>query len=171
MPTDPFQWLASLPPQYLWWGAGGILFIVELVLPGSFLIWIGVAALLTGFTALQIAETDTLFILFGLYSLFTCWIGKKLYIHFNLMESEDPSLNERGGSLVGRRLILSDAIVNGEGRIKIDDSTWKAKGPDLPVDTLVTIAGIDGITLLVEPVSKEAQRSRKSSDSSETNPE
>jgi membrane protein implicated in regulation of membrane protease activity len=63
---------------------------------------------------------------------------------------DEPLLNRRGDQLVGQRATLAEPIVNGRGRIRINDTTWRIKGPDLPAGTEVHIVSFDPITLEME---------------------
>ncbi|MCB1639472.1 MAG: NfeD family protein, partial [Thiothrix sp.] len=63
--------------------------------------------------------------------------------------SPDPTLNNRLRSHIGRQYVLSSAIINGNGAIRVDDSYWRVTGPDLPAGTRVTITGVNGITFTV----------------------
>jgi membrane protein implicated in regulation of membrane protease activity len=46
---------------------------------------------------------------------------------------------------------LSEAIVNGTGKIHVDDTMWKVDGADLPEGTQVRVTGVAGTVLTVEP--------------------
>ncbi len=61
-----------------------------------------------------------------------------------------PLLNKRGHQYIGRTFQLSHAIENGVGKINVDDSSWKVKGADAPVDTKVKVTDIEGTVLIVE---------------------
>ena len=54
------------------------------------------------------------------------------------------------GTLVGRSGDLVEPIVNGRGRVKIDDSTWRAEGSDAPIGTRIVVVGVQGATLKVD---------------------
>ena len=68
--------------------------------------------------------------------------------------SDEPLLNQRGASLIGRTATLKAPINEGRGRIHLDDTTWVVNGPDLPVGSRVRIVASAGSTLKVEPVSE-----------------
>ena len=59
-------------------------------------------------------------------------------------------LNRRGEQYVGRRLTLDEPIVNGRGQVKVDNSTWRVEGADLPAGTPVIVTGVRGTILNVE---------------------
>ncbi|MFT5397200.1 MAG: hypothetical protein ACI85N_002418, partial [Gammaproteobacteria bacterium] len=64
--------------------------------------------------------------------------------------NDQPNLNRRGEQYVGRSFTLEEAIVNGVGKIKVDDSTWKVKGSDMPVGMKVRVMSVDGTVFNVE---------------------
>lgn len=68
----------------------------------------------------------------------------------NPVESDQPNLNRRGQQYIGRTFTLSEPIVNGLGKITVDDSTWKIHGKDCAEGTRVTVTGVDGVILKVE---------------------
>ena len=66
-------------------------------------------------------------------------------------ETDLPTLNRRGEQYVGRHFTLEEAIVNGQGKIRVDDSTWKIEGPeDLPAGSQVQVIAVAGTVLKVE---------------------
>ncbi len=66
--------------------------------------------------------------------------------------SDLPDLNQRQTGYVGRRATLLQAISNGAGKVKIDDTVWDATGEDLPKGTGVIVTRVTGTTLHVEKV-------------------
>jgi membrane protein implicated in regulation of membrane protease activity len=72
-------------------------------------------------------------------------IGRRVRI-----ATEDATLNRRGDSLVGRTGDLVEPIVNGRGRVKIDDSVWRAEGNDAPLGTRMIVTGVQGAILKVD---------------------
>ncbi len=45
---------------------------------------------------------------------------------------------------------MPEPIVNGRGRVKIDDSVWSAEGEDAPDGAKVLVTGVRGAVLTVE---------------------
>ncbi|MGD9810385.1 MAG: NfeD family protein [Sphingobium sp.] len=134
-----------------WWLALAVLLAIgEIVTPGVFLIWIAAAAAITGAFAMLIpAPLAVQFVLFALLCLAAVWFGRRWYAD-NPVESQDPMLNDRSARLVGRPVTVVEPIVNGEGRVTVDDGTWSAVGPDAPVGVRLTVTGVSGSTLTVD---------------------
>jgi inner membrane protein len=61
-----------------------------------------------------------------------------------------PKLNCRAHAMVGREFTLDAPIVEGSGRVRVDDSSWRVAGPDAPAGAAVRVVGVDGATLMVE---------------------
>ena len=136
---------------WTWWILGLALLAVEVIAPGFFFLWFGVAAILIGISALLIDWPWQLQIVgFGILSVISAVIGRKL-LGYRDVQSEDPDLNIRTARLKGRTFVLSEPITAGAGRMKVDDSVWRVTGPDLPAGATVLVTGSDGMTLTVEP--------------------
>ncbi len=124
---------------------------IEMLTPGFFFIWLGGAALILGLITLVFSSMgwEVQLILFaalsGLSVLGWYKFGRKLTI-----ATDDVNLNRRGDSLVGRTGALVEPIVNGRGRVKIDDSVWSAEGDDAPDGAKVLVTGVRGAVLTVE---------------------
>lgn len=137
-----------------WLGLGLILLILEVLMgSGGFLLWIGLAAVITAIVALIV---PTLFwgiqlLIFALAGL-VCVIGWWSYLQRHPTRTDQPTLNRRGEQYVGRVFTLETAINNGRGTIRVDDSTWRVTGNDLPVGTRVKVIATDGVILHVEKI-------------------
>ena len=138
-----------------WFILGLLLLVAELIVPGVFLIWVGIAALILGAGALVLQPFFFIpwqlqLIAFAVLSVISILVGRRL-LSGRESVSDQPLLNQRAASLIGRTAIVSEAIVNGRGRIRLDDTTWTAEGPDAPAGATVRITGGDGGKLRVEP--------------------
>lgn len=141
---------------WTWWIAGLVLLAAELALPGVFLVWIGAAALAVGALSLALWDTavwrwETQLLIFALLSICFAVVGRRFYSGRG-GASDEPFLNRRGESLVGRTATLQDPIAEGRGRIRLDDTWWPIMGPDLPAGTRVRVVQASGHDLTVEPV-------------------
>jgi hypothetical protein len=135
-----------------WIIAGLILLALELVLPGGFLLWMGIAGLVTGLiTLLQPIDWPLQWLIFGVLSL----VSIALWVRWNrsrARQSDRPLLNSRGEQLVGREAVLEQPISQGFGRIVLGDTVWRVSGPDLPSGQRVRVVGSDGAVLRIEAV-------------------
>jgi len=136
-----------------WWIIAIILLILEMLSPGVFFMWIGLAAGVTGAVLLALPELgwEMQFVIFALASVLAVIVGKVWFTH-NPINSEQPALNERSEDLIGKIYQVEQAIQNGAGRIKVGESTWKAIGPDCPAGSLIRVVSVDGAIVKVEPV-------------------
>ena len=146
---------ANLTLHYGWWLLALVLVGAELLLPGYFMLWIGIAAaamgvLLTFLPPLSLLSEAVLFAALSVVSCFAYW----KFVRRALDEpSQQPLLNRRAEQLIGRRFTLDTAIVNGQGRARVGDSQWIVAGPDLPAGSNIEVVAVDGTTLKVQPVS------------------
>jgi membrane protein implicated in regulation of membrane protease activity len=143
---------------WLWFGIAATLIILEILISTSFfLLWLGLSAFVTGIVVWLAPELSWYapIFLFALGAIFSMALWKhylkKHTLTFN--KSDQPLLNRRAEQYVGRTFTLSEPIQNGRGKIKVDDSTWRVEGPDLPVGTQVVVIGVDSVTLKVKPLS------------------
>ena len=139
----------GMDDHWLWLLAAALIGILEIFLPGIFLIWIAAAAAITGIVAalLPIALPFQL-ALFGLLAIAAVYSGRRQYDR-NPVASSDPLLNDRTARLVGQNVLVVTAIENGEGRVKVGDSVWAARGPDAPAGSRMVVTGADGTCLRV----------------------
>jgi membrane protein implicated in regulation of membrane protease activity len=140
---------------WAWWVLGIVLLILEVLMPGVFLVWIGIAAVITGALSLLLWETafwtwHVQWLVFAALSLIALMVGRHI-ISTRGTTSDQPHLNQRGQSLVGRTATLEQPISEGRGRIRLDDTMWSVQGPDLPVGARVRVTASNGRDLMVEP--------------------
>lgn len=146
------QALTNLLASYGWWIVALALIASEIIAPGYFLLWIGLAAGLVGLVALVFPSLPfgAQAVLFALFAIATCTLYWKYIRPAAEHRDDQPLLNRRGERMVGRRVIVVRAIVNGRGKVKVGDGEWLAEGLDVPVGTEVEVVGVSGTTLRVE---------------------
>jgi inner membrane protein len=146
------DWLDTISTHWFWLSLGLVLGIAEMLAPGFFLIWLGLAALIVGLLdwALPISVPFQV-ALFAILSVLTVFAGKK-FLKDNPIETADPKLNDRGARMTGEILTVVEAIADGQGRVKVGDGVWTARGADAAVGARVRVTGADGAVLLVELV-------------------
>mgnify|MGYP001167332143 CR=1 FL=1 len=135
-----------------WIMAGLILLALELVVPGGYLLWLGIAGVLTGLLVLfQPLDWPVQWLVFGTLSLISILIWVR-FSRNRAANTDRPLLNQRAEQLVGRQAVLDRPIEGGFGRLALGDSIWRIAGPDLPAGQKVRIVGADGPVLLVEAI-------------------
>jgi membrane protein implicated in regulation of membrane protease activity len=141
----------NLSLHYGWWLLALLLIGAELLVPGFFLLWIGIAAAAMGLLLIFLPPLSVLSeaVLFAALALASCLVYWKFLRRAVDAPSEQPLLNRRAEQLVGRRYVLDAAIVNGQGKARVGDSHWLVEGPDLPAGTTIEVIGVDGATLKV----------------------
>ncbi|WP_445146138.1 NfeD family protein [Dyella sp. Tek66A03] len=140
--------------HYWWWILALLLIALEVILPGYFMLWIGIAAGVTGLVVLVAPGLSLLgqALVFAVLAFLSCavyWYGLRPKLMRN--EPGDALLNRRGEQKIGQRYVLAEPIINGRGKARVGDGLWLVSGPDLPVGSMVEVVGVDGTTLLVRP--------------------
>ena len=141
----------DIDPGWLWLIGGVVLLIAELIAPGFFLLFIGAAAMATGvFTILFDLGVAPQLALFALYAVIALMVGRKVYANRDV-NSSDPLLNDRSARLVGKVVTVVNAVDDHDGRVRVGDSEWSARGGPAAAGERVRVTGVDGNCLLVEP--------------------
>ena len=142
---------SNLLASYGWWLLALLLIAAELVAPGYFLLWIGLAAAIMGMVMLVFPGLSFLAqaILFALLAVGVCFVYWKYIRPAAELRDDQPLLNRKGDRMIGRRVLVVDAITNGRGKVKVGDSVWMVEGSDCPVDTAVRVIAVNGTTLQV----------------------
>jgi len=143
--------LDDIDPGWLWTIGGVLLLAAEILVPGVFLVWIGIAAIVTGIFALLfgIGIAGQLG-LFALYSVVAVLAGRRFYA---VQDSADVDtlLNDRAAALIGRRVLVVEEVDEDSGRVRVGDSEWSARGGPATRGERVRITGVEGNCLIVEP--------------------
>ncbi len=144
------EWLQEAS-YWHWWVLGVLLIILEILSPAIFFLWMGISAGVVGLLVLLMPAMgwETQILLFAAFSVASIVIWRH-YLKLHPIQSDQPQLNRRGEQYVGRVFTLGEPIVNGQGKIKVDDSIWKITGDDCPTGTKVRVTGVAGVILEVE---------------------
>ena len=139
-----------------WMVLGFALLAMEILVPGVFLLWIGIAALVIGAISLLIWDAgfwiwQVQVIAFLALALVSAYLGNRAMGGRNTV-SDQPLLNMRGEQLVGRTATLTEPIREGRGRIQLGDTLWRVSGPDLPPGARVRVTAATDSELVVEPI-------------------
>ncbi|WP_460144179.1 NfeD family protein [Pseudomonas sp. S2_A02] len=134
-----------------WLALGTLLLILEVFGAGGYLLWIGMAAAAVGVLTFVIPGLpwELQVLLFAVFSILTAlywWRRQRSVVRV----SDQPNLNLRGQELIGKVFVVSEAIIDGRGKIKVADGVWMARGPDSASGSRVRVVGQQGAILLVE---------------------
>ena len=146
------QFIPVLGP-WLWWVAAGALLILELMAPGVFFIWLGIAAALTGLVDLVFGlNWQSELLVFAGFAVISVMAGRAILKRRPGGDAEHAHLNRRQQGYVGHSYTLKQAIVGGRGKLTIDDTVWEVEGPDLPAGARVKVTRVDGMKLQVAAI-------------------
>lgn len=136
-----------------WLAIGAALAAVEIVAPGTYLLWLGAAAGVVGLITLVWPSIgwELQLVVFAIFAVGSIFLSIKI-LRKRPLETDKPNLNERGRQLVGRRLTLDEPIVNGKGRVKMGDTMWQVAGDDYMRGTTVQVTDVRGTVLQVEKI-------------------
>ena len=146
------DWLDGLAAHWVWLTLGLVLAGLEMLVPGVYLIWLALAAIVTGVLTLTLDLSLPVQVVdFVFLSLIIAFSAKR-FLRDRPIESSDPLMNRRGARMVGETALVVQAIEHGSGRVKLGDSEWIARGPSVAAGERVRISGSEGAVLLVEPL-------------------
>ena len=142
----------DLHPGWIWAIAGLVLLIAEIVAPGFFLVFLGVAAIATGlFTLLFDLSLAPQLVLFVIYTALAVLIGKRWYAEPNHAD-QSIRLNDPSERMVGKSVTVVDPVDEHGGRVRVGDGEWSARGGPAAAGARVRVIAVDGNCLLVENV-------------------
>lgn len=140
-----------MDPALIWILVGLVLLGAEILLPGVFLLWIGIAAIGTGVMRFFL---DPPFWMTVMVFILLLAAGIAVALRLRRAEHPRPRVNTPDAGLVGRTGVLTEPGATGP-RVRIGDSDWAARLPrdvaDSPAGTRVRVEGVDGTTLVVRP--------------------
>jgi membrane protein implicated in regulation of membrane protease activity len=142
--------LFAVHPYVVWLVAGLALCAAETFVPGAFLIWIGLAAVVVGVVEFFVAVALTpALLLFAALVVAFVFVGRRVY---GSLDSGAPQLPlSRAHAMIGKEFYLDEAIERGHGRIRVGDSVWRVAGEDLPAGAKVRVVAVeDGAEVRVE---------------------
>ena len=139
---------------WTWILLGIVLLGLELVIPGVFLMWLGLAALVLGGVSLLRFEEASGWpwqaqaVAFVVLSVLFAMMGTRV---MRGREGGTNGVNDGLTRFTGRTATLVSPIENGTGRVKLGDTVWRVTGPDMAAGATVRVTGARGETLTVEP--------------------
>ena len=142
----------DLNAGWIWAIVGLLLLIAEIIAPGFFLVFLGVAAIATGlFTLLFDLALGPQLALFIVYTALAVMIGKRWYGEPDAND-QNIKLNDPAKRLVGKSVMVVEPVDDHGGRVRVGDGEWSARGGPAAAGERVTVTGVDGNCLTVEPV-------------------
>jgi membrane protein implicated in regulation of membrane protease activity len=147
---------------WYWWVIAVVLLVVEMLVSGFFFLWMSAAALVTGMVVWLIpsASADVQVFVFSSLSIIAI-VTWKILVKKSVVVSDRPLLNKRGAQYVGRVFNLYEAIENGQGKIRVDDSIWKVHGEDCGINTKVKVTAVNGTVFQVKKVDESPLAGKK----------
>lgn len=140
-------------PHVFWLSLGGLLLAAEMLGGNGYLLWSGVAAVVTGMLVWLLPfGWEWQGVLFAALTLIAAWLWWRwLSRQVRAQKPVDAALNQRGVQLIGKRYILDTTLVNGRGHVQVGDSSWPVVSEDdLIAGTRIEVIAVEGITLRVK---------------------
>lgn len=117
-----------------------------------FLLWLGIAA---GVTGLLVLINPAVFIRWQLFSIpliaiFGPWLVD--FFRESSKEAKDTLESYDGREFIGKLFTLKTAIVNGESEMTISDKSWLIKGEDCSEGSRVRVVAVNNDTIFTHKV-------------------
>jgi len=137
---------------WYWWALAAVLMICEMMMPGVVFMFLAIGAAAAGLLLLIASDLslEMQLVVFAVIAVASA-VGLRPFLRGLQKRSDDPNLNARGNSLVGKIVVLDQPILGGRGRMKMGDGSWTVTGPDMVAGAKVRVAAVDGTELRVEP--------------------
>src|SRR5688500_13809953 len=150
MSAEMMTFVVSLGP-WKWVILGAILLALELAVPGAFMMWLGLAAILVGLISFAVDWSwQAQLVAFAIFTAASVPLWRRFARKVD-PQLESPYLNRRTEALIGRVFTLDKAIADGVGTVRIDDTIWRVSGPDAAAGSRVRVIRAEGASLTVEP--------------------
>lgn len=139
-----------------WLAIALVLGLAELAAPGVFLVFVAVAAAITGLTALAAPALPLWgqLLSVALWSVVTVGIGRRWYRQYPV--AGEARLNEPAARLIGREVVAEAAFVGGNGRVRVGDGSWPARGVEAAAGERLRVASVDDGVLVVQALRSPA---------------
>jgi len=133
-----------------WIILGVILLALELAVPGAFMMWLGLAAIVVGVISFAVDWSwQAQLVGFAIFTAASVPLWRRFARKVD-PQLESPFLNRRTEALIGRVFTLEKSIVDGVGAVRIDDTIWRVSGPDAATGSRVKVIRAEGANLTVE---------------------
>lgn len=133
-----------------WLIFGVVLIGLESLAPIAYLMWFGCAAVIQGFiTYVFSIDPMTQVMLYTMLSVVVTIFGRR-FVPINIKQSDQKNMNRRQDGMIGRKITLTNPIIDGHAQVKVGDSVWNAKGPDSPTGSHMVVVAVEGVKLILE---------------------
>ncbi|CNI46827.1 NfeD family protein [Yersinia pekkanenii] len=139
-------------PSWFWLSLGGLLLAAEMLGASGYMLWSGIAAVVVGALVwLFPFSWEMQGVLFAVLTvvaafLWWYWLSKRT-------KPQPDMLNQRTHQLLGTRATLTEPTIDGFGRMRVGDSSWRIYcATELGVGTEVEVIFVEGNTLHVRAV-------------------
>jgi membrane protein implicated in regulation of membrane protease activity len=148
--------------HWTWWIIAVVLIVLEMFAPGTFFLWMGASAGIVGVALFLFPELawELQLTLFATLSIVAIVLARR-YLQKN--KGAHSKLSQRGKRYIGRTVTVAEAIINGLGKVRIEDTLWRVRGRDTVIGQQVKIVAIEGATFEVENIASEPGESAQSS--------
>ncbi|WP_048750552.1 NfeD family protein [Aggregatibacter segnis] len=147
------EWLTDWGVWH-WLILGFVLLIAEILVPGVFLLWWGLSAIVIAVIT-KLIPTLPLSFLAVMYAVIASIFSIIWWRYQHAKDQIDQSksvLNQRDHAMIGAQGKVLEIGENGIGRGAFGDTTWRIQGPDLAVNDIVEVTAVDSITLKVNKI-------------------
>jgi len=133
-----------------WFVLAAAFAVIEVAVPAMVCIWLAAAAVGTAVIAWLAPGVAWEYqaLIFAALAIASVAIGRLAFAPIRA-RSGKVHLNRRAEIYVSRTFTLERPIVDGRGRLKVDDTVWLVEGPNLPAGTRVQVTGVDNTLLRV----------------------
>ncbi|CNF64727.1 NfeD family protein [Yersinia intermedia] len=139
-------------PSWFWLSLGGLLLAAEMLGASGYMLWSGVAAVVVGALVwLFPFSWEMQGVLFSVLTvvaafLWWYWLSKRT-------KPQSAMLNQRTHQLLGTRATLTEPTIDGFGRMRVGDSSWRIYcATELSIGTEVEVILVEGNTLHVRAI-------------------
>ncbi|MEM7190603.1 MAG: NfeD family protein [Pseudomonadota bacterium] len=153
---DIFGFLTGISPWW-WVAAAFVLGVIEILTFSYFLIWPGLAALLTAVMLWMFPDMSgsAQMAWFAVLAVVLTLVGR-YWVMTRKPESQTPALNNRAVALVGRQAVLIDDLAAGSlGNVEVDGIRWRARLSENAEGAArgdrLRVASAEGMVLVLEP--------------------
>lgn len=150
------EWLTTWTIWH-WLILGFALLIAEIVIPGIFLLWWGLAGLVMAGVMVLVPSLSltTLGIIYAILATILSLAWWKYQHSKDIVDEQKSSLNQRDHAMLGAKGIVQEIGANGIGRGHFGDTTWRIQQQShstLQIGDTIEVISVQGITLIVKRV-------------------